>query len=63
LLAAMHYRGMLRVVRREKGIRIYAVHEHGPAPADAAERRARIDALVDALFRSMRHCRVSAWQT
>ena len=42
----MHYRGMLRVVRREKGIRIYAVHEHGPAPADAAEtpranRRAR----------------------
>ena len=48
LLAAMHYRGMLRIVRRENGIRIYAVHEHGPAPADAAERRARIDALVDA---------------
>jgi uncharacterized protein YcaQ len=48
LLAAMHYRGMLRIVRRESGIRIYAVHEHGPAPADAAERRARIDALVDA---------------
>jgi hypothetical protein len=48
LLAAMHYRGMLRIVRRERGIRIYAVHEHGPAPADAAERRGRIDALVDA---------------
>jgi uncharacterized protein YcaQ len=48
LLAAMHYRGMLRIVRRESGIRIYAVNEHGPAPADAAERRARIDALVDA---------------
>jgi uncharacterized protein YcaQ len=48
LLAAMHYRGMLRIVRRENGIRIYAVHEHGPAPADPAERRARIDALVDA---------------
>ena len=48
LLAAMHYRGMLRIVRRESGIRIYAIHEHGPAPADAAERRARIDALVDA---------------
>jgi uncharacterized protein YcaQ len=44
----MHYRGMLRIVRRESGIRIYAVHEHGPAPADAAERRRRIDALVDA---------------
>src|SRR6187431_1556260 len=48
LLAAMHYRGMLRIVRRESGIRVYAVHEHGPAPADAAKRRARIDALVDA---------------
>ena len=48
LLTAMHYRGMLRIVRRENGIRVYAVHEHGPAPADAAERRARIDALVDA---------------
>ena len=44
----MHYRGMLRIVRRESGIRVYAVHEHGPAPADAAKRRARIDALVDA---------------
>ena len=48
LLAAMHYRGMLRIVRRESGIRVYAVHEHGPPPADAAKRRARIDALVDA---------------
>src|SRR4029077_17263628 len=48
LLAAMHYRGLLRVVRREKGIRIYAVHKHGPAVADAAERRTRVDALVDA---------------
>jgi uncharacterized protein YcaQ len=48
LLAAMHYRGMLRIVRRESGIRVYAVHEHGPAPADEPKRRARIDALVDA---------------
>jgi len=48
LLAAMHYRGMLRVVRCENGIRIYALHEHGPVPADPAERRSRIDRLVDA---------------
>ena len=48
LLSAMHYRGMLRIVRRESGIRIYAVHEHGPGPANAAERRVRIDGLVDA---------------
>jgi uncharacterized protein len=48
LLAAMHYRGMLRVVRREAGIRIYAAHQHGLEPADRAERDARIDALADA---------------
>ena len=48
LMEAMHYRGMLRVVRRESGIRIYAAHEHGSEPADGAERDARIDALVDA---------------
>src|SRR5580658_4926544 len=47
LLAAMHYRGWLRVVRRESGIRIYTAHQHGLEPADAAERRARLDALVD----------------
>ena len=47
LLAAMHYRGMLRVARRESGIRIYAPHQHGPEPLNAAERQARIDALVD----------------
>lgn len=48
LLDAMHYRGLLRVARREKGIRIYAPHQHGPGPADKAGRNARLDALVDA---------------
>ena len=48
LLEAMHYRGMLRVVRRDNGIRIYAAREPAAAPADAAERTARIDALADA---------------
>lgn len=47
LLDAMHYQGLLRVVRREAGIRLYAIHEHGLAPADEAERHSRIDALVD----------------
>src|SRR6267143_5996736 len=36
LLDAMHYQGLLRVARREGGIRIYAVHEHGLAPSDEA---------------------------
>jgi len=48
LLAAMHYRGMLRIVRRDNGIRIYAVREHGSAPVDVDGRRVRIDRLVDA---------------
>jgi uncharacterized protein YcaQ len=63
LLDAMHYRGLLRVVRREAGIRVYGVHEMKgppaasaeapaakegrPLPVEAAERRARLDALVD----------------
>jgi len=47
LLDQMHYRGLLRVVRREAGIRIYAAHEHATSPRDAATRRAHIDGLVD----------------
>jgi uncharacterized protein YcaQ len=45
----MHYAGLLRITRREKGIRIYASHRHEAVPGTAAERRARIDALVDVL--------------
>ena len=51
LLDAMHYRGMLRVIRRDRGIRVYGVREHGPEPSDDAERRARLDALVDVVVR------------
>jgi uncharacterized protein len=51
LLDAMHYRGMLRVVRRDGGIRIYAAHQHGGAPTDAAACRERIDQLVDVAVR------------
>lgn len=47
LLDTMHYAGLLRIVRREKGIRIYAEHKHEPVPRNAAERRARMDALVN----------------
>jgi uncharacterized protein YcaQ len=47
LLDAMHYSGMLRVARRNDGIRIYAAHQHEPGPTDQAARHARIDALVD----------------
>jgi len=47
LLDAMHYRGLLRVAWRERGIRIYAEHRHGPEPSDEAERQARLDQLID----------------
>jgi uncharacterized protein len=47
LLDAMHYRGLLRVVRRDAGIRVYGLHEHGRDPVDVRERRRRLDALVD----------------
>ena len=51
LLDLLHYRGLLRVARRESGIRIYAPYEHAPGPADRAGRLARIDALIDVIVR------------
>jgi uncharacterized protein YcaQ len=47
LLEHMHYRGLLRVRRREKGIRIYAVREVTALPDIALTPRERVDALVD----------------
>src|ERR1700731_2869808 len=52
LLDVMHYRGLLRVARREAGTRVYAAREAGPtasaaAPADDGVGSARMDALVD----------------
>lgn len=47
LLDAMHYQGLLRVVRREAGIRLYAAHRHEESSLDNAARHARLDALAD----------------
>jgi uncharacterized protein YcaQ len=47
MLDALHYRGKLRVARREKGIRVYCTHQHQTTPLDKATRWARLDALVD----------------
>jgi hypothetical protein len=46
LLDGMHYRGLLRVARREGGVRLFAAREATPPPADA---EAAMDALVDAV--------------
>ncbi len=51
LLDQMHYRGLVRVVRREGGVRIYAAHEHARAKLTLSEKRARLDALVDVAVR------------
>jgi uncharacterized protein YcaQ len=48
LLDDMHYRGLLRVVRRDGGTRVYAARVHLPtAPQDDATISDRLDSLVD----------------
>jgi uncharacterized protein len=47
MLGVMHYRGLLKVARREKGIRVYRTHRHEARSLDEAACRARVDALVD----------------
>ncbi|MBV9889732.1 MAG: YcaQ family DNA glycosylase [Rhizobacter sp.] len=46
LLEGMHYRGLLRVRRREAGTRIYEAVEHAPADDAPAARAARAEALL-----------------
>jgi uncharacterized protein YcaQ len=46
LLDGMHYRGLLRVARRDGGTRVYAAREY-LAPVDKAAVDARLDALID----------------
>jgi len=47
LLDGMHYRGMIRVARRDGGTRVYAVRDGATDTPDAATAAARMDALVD----------------
>ena len=51
LLDVMHYRGLLRVARREGGTRIYEARASAPGPdsaaLDAGTAKSRMDALVD----------------
>jgi uncharacterized protein len=46
LLDGMHYRGMLRVVRRESGTRVYAAVDHAPVDPSPAAREARARTLL-----------------
>jgi uncharacterized protein YcaQ len=47
LLDGMHDRGMLRVVRREAGVRTYAAQPKRSTHESAHEKKARVDALID----------------
>jgi uncharacterized protein YcaQ len=47
LLDGMHYRGMLRVARRDSGTRVYEVAAHPPADQSPAGRAQRAAALID----------------
>ena len=49
LLNAMHYRGVLRVVRRDNGIRVYGAPATSEPPVDKAARTRRVDALIDVI--------------
>jgi uncharacterized protein len=46
LLDGMHYRGLLRVVRRDSGTRVYAAVEHAPADLSPAAREKRARTLL-----------------
>ncbi|HKP59444.1 MAG TPA: crosslink repair DNA glycosylase YcaQ family protein [Polyangiales bacterium] len=47
LLDNLHYRGLLRVARRDRGVRVYAATEPPPSVRDPGERRLRLDRLID----------------
>ena len=47
LLDGMHYRGLLRVARRDAGTRVYAARDPWPVVNDRAQIRSRMDTMVD----------------
>jgi uncharacterized protein YcaQ len=49
LLDGMHYRGFLRVVRRESGVRVYGVQD---TPAGGCRPAEHLDALIDVIMRA-----------
>ena len=51
LLDGLHYRGLLRVQRRDSGTRIYEAVEHAPADASPAARAARAAELLELVVR------------
>jgi uncharacterized protein len=52
LLDSLHYRGLLRVVRRDGGIRTYAARDLAAPVREAKLQAARLDALVDVVVQT-----------
>ncbi len=52
LLDEMHYRGLLRVARRDGGIRVYALRASDAPLAGDSAAAARIDALIDVIVQA-----------
>jgi uncharacterized protein YcaQ len=50
LLDAMHYRGLLRIVRRDGGVRVYGVRSETSAVLSKGEQSARLDRLIDTII-------------
>src|SRR5271154_6974514 len=59
LLDVMHYRGLLRVARREAGTRVYAARESPPPPSPALA-RTHADAHAPAAAAAADDCRASS---
>ncbi len=51
LLDGLHHRGLVRVVRRDAGVRVYAAVEHPPVADEPPDRLARASALIDLVLR------------
>jgi uncharacterized protein len=51
LLEHMHYRGLVRVVRRERGVRVYSTREPGADDRARHQRDMRLDRLVDVVVK------------
>ncbi len=51
ILDGLHYRGKLRIVRRDKGIRVYGVAEHLSQPLEELSREEQARGLVELLLK------------
>ncbi len=59
----MHYRGLLRIARRDNGTRVYAVRDAATEFPDAATAAARFDQLIDVVVHKYAPLPAPAWDS